>query len=94
MTDQQTKLAEFVGGPAWEHHEHKSIHGSILDVELPDPRNDANDCLQVIRKITELWRARKLAHTWDETVSIMLLDVLNENYGHACDLAEKVIDEN
>lgn len=100
MTDhekQRIKLAEFVGtDPGY------TSTFSAGNVPIFDPRNDANDCEALIRKLNETGRFITITHHPDGQADMKLSDtnsatshysgyVDDWKYG-VCDLAVKVID--
>ena len=107
--NQRIKLAEFVG---WEVESgYVTPHGYSPDVAtlrpLPAPRNDANDCEALIRKLNEsridvyiectvssaLGNSHRV-QAYDCDKCVALDTYVGDDWKHGvCDLAEKIIDQ-
>ena len=113
MTDQRIKLAEFVG---WKRHEADGGVVGIYDYwESPEgethgmttfqgpkfnPRNDANDCEALIRKLNEAGHDVVVHHNnedrqwvWFHTPDNRITWKGDDWKQGVCDLAEKIIDQ-
>ena len=99
MTEQRTKLARWLG---WRKVGYTAGAGSLTltGQELPDPRNSADDCEALIRKLED--HGIEVTLSFDhghESVSSVDTEewpapvYIGDDWKHGvCDLAEKVID--